>query len=130
MAYPTIDAPYGLVPVKLLSGVPFVGTTRQYSIASGYGTNIFYGDAVKLVTGGTVERDTFDAAMTPIGVFLGCTFTDPNSEQVTFKQYFPASTAASDCETGPSGPPNTTNSANLICISVNLFGNPIVDNLR
>ena len=96
MAYPTIDAPYGLVPVKLLSGVPFVGTTRQYSIASGYGTNIFYGDAVKLVTGGTVERDTFDAAMTPIGVFLGCTFTDPNSEQVTFKQYFPASTAASD----------------------------------
>ena len=88
MAYPTIDAPYGLVPVKLLSGVPFVGTTRQYSIASGYGTNIFYGDAVKLVTGGTVERDTFDAAMTPIGVFMGCTFTDPNSEQVTFKQYF------------------------------------------
>ena len=42
MAYPTIDAPYGLVPVKLLSGVPFVGLTRQYSIASGYGTNIFH----------------------------------------------------------------------------------------
>ena len=53
MAYPTIDAPYGLAPVKLLSGVPFVGTTRQYSIASAYGTSIFYGDAVKLVTGGT-----------------------------------------------------------------------------
>ncbi len=34
--------------------------------------------------------------MTPIGVFLGCTFTDPSTEQVTFKQYFPASTAASD----------------------------------
>ena len=37
----------------------------------------FNGDAVKLVTGGTVERDTADAAMTPIGVFLGCTYTDP-----------------------------------------------------
>jgi|TARA_R110000823_G_scaffold164393_1_gene296641 hypothetical protein len=96
MAYPTIDAPYGLVPVKLLSGVPFVGLTRQYSIASAYGTNIFHGDAVKLVTGGTIERDTADAAMTPIGVFLGCTFTDPSSGNVTFRQYFPASTAASD----------------------------------
>ena len=53
MAYPTVDGPYGLVPVKLLSGVPYVGTVRHYSIASGYGTAIFYGDAVKLVTGGT-----------------------------------------------------------------------------
>ena len=96
MAYPTIDAPYGLVPVKLLSGTPFAGVTRQYSIASGYATSIFNGDAVKLVTGGTVERDTFDAAMTPIGVFLGCTFTDPNTSQLTFKQYYPASTVASD----------------------------------
>jgi hypothetical protein len=96
MAYPTVDGPYGLVPVKLISGVPYVGTTRQYSIASNYGTNIFYGDAVKLVTGGTVERDTFDAAMTPIGVFMGCTFTDPNTSQLTFKQYYPASTVASD----------------------------------
>ena len=83
MAYPTIAAPYGLIPVKLLSGVPFVGTTRHYSIASGYATDIFYGDAVKLVTGGTVERDTFDAAMTPIGVFLGCSFTDPGTSQPT-----------------------------------------------
>ena len=40
MAYPTIAAPYGLIPVKLLSGVPFVGTTRHYSIASGYATDL------------------------------------------------------------------------------------------
>ena len=98
MAYPTIEAPYGLVPVKLLSGVPFVGLTRHYSIASNYATSIFNGDAVKLVTGGTVERDTADAAMTPIGVFLGCTFTDPSTQQVTFKQYYPASTVASDIQ--------------------------------
>ena len=96
MAYPTVGGPYGLVPVKLLSGTPYVGTVRHYSIASGYGTSIFYGDAVKLVTGGTVERDTFDAAMTPIGVFMGVTYTDPNTSQLTFKQYYPASTSASD----------------------------------
>jgi hypothetical protein len=98
MAYPTVDGPYGLIPVKLLSGVPFVGVTRHYGIASGYATSIFNGDAVKLVTGGTVERDTFDAAMTPIGVFVGCSFTDPSTEQKTFKQYYPASTVASDIE--------------------------------
>ena len=96
MAYPTVDGPYGLLPVKLLSGSPYSGVSRQYRVASGYATDIFYGDAVKLVTGGTVERDTFDAAMTPIGVFLGCTFTDPNTSQITFKQYWPASTVASD----------------------------------
>jgi len=95
MAYPTVSGPYGLVPVKLLSGVPFVGVTRHYKIASGYATSIFAGDAVKLVTGGTVERDTFDAAMTPIGVFMGCSYTDATLGKV-FRQYFPASTAASD----------------------------------
>ena len=98
MAYPTVSAPYGLVPVKMVSGTPYAGVTRQYTIASGYGTNIFTGDAVKLVTAGTVERDTADAAMTPIGVFLGCTYTDPNSKQKLFSQYWPASTVASDAK--------------------------------
>lgn len=96
MAYPTVSGPYGLVPVKLLSGTPFAGVTRQYSIANAYNTSIFYGDAVTLVTGGTVERDTFDAAMTPIGVFLGCTYTDPGTSQTVFRQYYPANTAADD----------------------------------
>jgi len=95
MAYPTVSGPYGLVPVKLISGTPFAGVTRQYKIASGYATSIFAGDAVKLVTGGTVERDTFDAAMTPIGVFMGCSYTDATLGKV-FRQYFPASTAADD----------------------------------
>lgn len=98
MAYPTVSGPYGLVPVKLLSGVPFVGVTRHYKIASGYATSIFNGDAVKLVTGGTVERDAFDAAMTPIGVFLGCSYTDPTLGYKVFRQYYPASTVASDIE--------------------------------
>lgn len=98
MAYPTVSGPYGLVPVKMLSGSPFVGVTRHYKIASGYATTIFFGDVVKLVTGGTVERDTFDAAMTPIGVFLGCTYTDPNLGYKLFSQSYPASTVASDIE--------------------------------
>jgi len=96
MAYPSVNGPYGLIPVKLLSGVPFVGVTRESSIASAYDTSIFNGDAVTLVTGGTVERDTADAAMTPIGVFLGCSYTDPTLGYKVFSQYYPADTAASD----------------------------------
>ena len=96
MAYPTVDAPYGLKPVKMISGTPYAGVTRQYSIASAYNTNIFYGEAVKLVTAGTIERDTADAAMISIGIFMGCTYTDPGTSQITFKQYWPASTVASD----------------------------------
>jgi len=98
MAYPEVAGPYGLVPVKLLSGTPFVGVTRHYKIASGYATAIFNGDAVKLVTGGTVERDAYDAAMTPIGVFLGCSYTDPNLKYKVFRQNYPASTVADDIE--------------------------------
>jgi len=98
MAYPTVDGPYGLRPVKMLNGTPYAGATRLYRIASAYATDIFYGDVVKLVTGGTVERDTADAAMTPIGVFMGCTYTDPGTSQPTFKQYWPASTVASDAK--------------------------------
>ena len=98
MAYPTVDAPYGLKPVKMISGTPYAGVTRQYSIASAYNTNIFYGDAVKLVTAGTIERDTADAAMISIGIFMGCSYTDPGTNQKTFKQYWPASTVASDAQ--------------------------------
>jgi len=98
MAYPTVSGPYGLVPVKMVSGTPYAGVTRLYSIASGYAANIFKGDAVKLVTGGTVEVDTADAAMTPIGVFMGCTYTDPNSKQKLFSNYWPTGTVAADAQ--------------------------------
>ena len=99
MAYPSVSGPYGLVPVKLLSGTPFVGGVyRQMNIASGYATSIFFGDAVKVVTGGTVERDTFDAAMTPVGVFMGCKYTDPNLGYELYSQSYPAGTVASDIE--------------------------------
>lgn len=89
-------APYGLRPVNLIGGRPFAGSTRQIKIASGYNVNIFHGDIVKLVAAGVVEKDTGTTACTPVGVFMGCVFTDPTSEQKTFKQYWPAGTVASD----------------------------------
>lgn len=95
MAYPTIDKPYGLKPVNLIGGQVYAGSTRLMAIASGEGTSIFFGDAVKL-SGGYITRDPADSAMTPVGVFMGCTYTDPNSNQKVFKQYYPAGTVAAD----------------------------------
>jgi adhesin HecA-like repeat protein len=97
MAYPTIDKPYGLKPVNLIGGQVYAGSTRLIAIASGEGTSIFFGDAVKLASG-YITRDPADSAMTPVGVFMGCTFTDPNSNQKVFKQYFPAGTVAADIQ--------------------------------
>jgi hypothetical protein len=91
--------PYGARPVGTLSASgSFTGKVRHYGIASGYGTAIFYGDFVKLVAAGTVEKDTGTTSLTPVGIFLGVSYTDPNTSQKTFSQYFPASTAADDIQ--------------------------------
>ena len=93
----TTATPYGARPVGTLSASgSFTGKTMQIKIASAYGTAIFHGDFLKLVTAGTVELDTGTTSVTTVGIFLGCKYTDPNTNQMTFNQYWPASTAASD----------------------------------
>ena len=101
MAYPTIDAPYGLVPVGLIGGRPYSGATRRMKIASNYGTAIGKGDLVIRVNDGTIERDgstTAFPATGTLGIFMGCSYTDPNTSQLTFNNSYPASTVASDIE--------------------------------
>jgi hypothetical protein len=93
MAYPTVSAPYGLKPVNLIGGQVFAGSTRLMEIASGYATNIFYGDLVKRVSDGTIEKDIGTTTATPCGVFLGVSFTNASTGQVQQQQFYPASTA-------------------------------------
>ncbi len=93
MAYPIVSAPYGLKPVNLIGGQVFSGATRLMEIASGYATNIFYGDLVKRISDGTIEKDTGTATATPCGVFLGVSFTNASTGQIQQQQYYPASTA-------------------------------------
>jgi hypothetical protein len=95
MAYPTVSAPYGLIPINLVGGRVFAGATRQIPIASGEGTAIFYGDVVKFNAAGYLTVDSSTDAATPVGVFLGCSYTDPTFGKV-FRQYYPASTVAAD----------------------------------
>jgi hypothetical protein len=93
MAYPTVSAPFGLRPVNLIGGQVFAGSTRMMEIASGYATSIFYGDLVKRVSGGTIEKDTGTTTATPCGVFLGVSFTNSSTGQVQQQQFYPASQA-------------------------------------
>ena len=95
MAYPSVTSPYGLLPINLIGGQVFAGSTRQIPIATNSATAIFYGDVVKLLASGTVGKDTGTDAATPVGVFLGCTYTDP-TYGVTFRQFYPGTTNISD----------------------------------
>ena len=97
MAYPVIDAPYGLKPINLIGGQVFAGSTREYPITNGYSTNIFYGDYVGLSRGEIVRLSvSTGTAGNQTGIFLGCSFTNPVTKQKQFQQFWPASTAAGD----------------------------------
>ena len=97
MAYPTVSAPYGLKPINLIGGQVFAGSTREYSIPYDYTTAIFYGDFVNL-TRGQINRKSVTSAGAGglVGIFLGCSYTNPVTKQKTFSQYWPGSLAAGD----------------------------------
>ena len=92
----TSATPYGFRPIGLLGSGTWSDSIRHISIASAYDTQIFYGDAVKLVSSGTIEKDAGTTTMTPCGIFVGCRYTDPNTSQLTFAQQWTASLVASD----------------------------------
>jgi hypothetical protein len=97
MAYPTIDAPYGVKPVNLIGGQVFAGSTRNLPIQYNYGTAMYYGDLVTL-SAGYVVIATYPVSTTntTVGVFLGCYYTNPTTKQRLFSQYYPANVTAGD----------------------------------
>lgn len=105
------SSPYGLRPINLLGGQGFAGSTRLYAIPASYAVNIQYGDPVIITntgaTRGTLARFNATATATTVtstgggfgfvGVFLGCTFTDPTYGKV-FRQNYTAGNTATDIE--------------------------------
>ena len=95
-------SPYGLRAVNHLGGTPYAGSTRMYPIASATAINIYYGSVVNVLgTGFLTANLTVGTAAAPfvagtVGVFVGCTFTDPNSGNVVFRQNWPTGTVAAD----------------------------------
>lgn len=92
----TAAAPYGFRPVGSLSGGSYAGKVRLIKMTNSYGSTLFYGDPCTLVTAGTVERIGATNAGPILGIFLGCTYTDPSSRQPTFRNCWIASTTATD----------------------------------
>lgn len=171
MPYPTIDAPYGFKPINLIGGQVFAGSTRQLPIAYGYSTNIFTGDVVALNRGQVVRvavttsgalnwAGTITAAAGTsystgagavvggtngtVGVFLGCTYTNPATNQKVFSQFWPASTLAGDAVAYVSDDPDALYRAAVVTtqggtaigsvapalIGQNLTGSDLAGNVR
>ena len=100
MAYPTVSAPYGLVPVNRADFMPYAGATRQLPIASTYNTAIFNGDVV-MIKGGNIIKSTVtidstadNTANLTYGVFMGVQYVNGQSQTVQ-AQYYPGNAAAS-----------------------------------
>jgi len=100
MAYPTVDAPYGLQPINSVDGKPYAGATRLLPIASTYNTAIFNGDIVRIAAGGTIEKSTVTvdsttaAANNTYGVFMGVQYVNAQNQLIQ-AQYYPGNAAAS-----------------------------------
>ena len=103
MAYPAGLGPYGFAPYNLEGGRVYAGATRKLPIASGYAQNIGYGDLVILQADGTIARlDTSTGSKTafassPIGVFLGCSYSqDSGLKYSLWSQSWASGTTATD----------------------------------
>ena len=90
------DAPFGLRPVRMMGGEPYSGGQSRYRIASGATTLIYQGDLVTQLTAGVLGRHAATGTVPIVGVFNGCSYTDPTSGEQVFKNYYPGSISASD----------------------------------
>lgn len=95
--------PSGFLPVNLLGGRVYAGATRNIPIASGYAQNIGFGDLIALDANGQAVRvDTASGAkaafaLSPIGIFLGCSYSQSSGLKYNLhQQNWVSGTTASD----------------------------------
>lgn len=89
MAYPTVSAPYGFIPVNLLGGQVFAGSTRQIPIATSHTTAICFGDVVIMSSNGCITGAVLTATtVNVVGIFMGCSYINTQGQRV-FSQYYP-----------------------------------------
>lgn len=97
---PNQDAAYGFRAVSLHGTDPQfnVNASQGYTVASGYGTSLYYGDPVKL--GGDADaKGRPEIIIAPAGavrgVFAGCEYTNAQGERI-FSKHWPSGTVATD----------------------------------
>jgi hypothetical protein len=87
-----VDAAFGFVPIRHMSGN--APRTNKYTIATGLAENIFKGDLVIIIAGGTLTPHTA-TEVNNIGVFDGCSYTASDGSYV-YSEYWPSGTTATD----------------------------------
>lgn len=94
----TVNGKGGLTPVSSKRQSDWTAKLTQYPIASGEATSIFTGDIVTLATAtGSVARAVVGfTAGTAVGIFVGCSFTNPTTLQPVFTTFWPGATVAAD----------------------------------
>ena len=70
-----VASAYGFVPVNRLGGYEG-GSFRQIKMTNSFNTNMFFGDIAIIVAAGTIEDGQAASPTRPIGVFMGCSFTN------------------------------------------------------
>jgi hypothetical protein len=93
MAYPSVTAPYGLVPINSIDGKPYAGAIRQIPVAAGFATAIFNGDTVLISNGYLVKSTTTDSGGI-VGVVMGGQYVN-SAGQTVQGQYIPAAASTS-----------------------------------
>jgi hypothetical protein len=93
------SAPFGFRPSFHNSGQM---RPKAYVIASGYGSNIFSGDPVKLTDNGVIQLGTSDGSrdgttdgIALLGIFGGCQYNDAQGRPVV-SPFWPASATATN----------------------------------
>jgi hypothetical protein len=122
---------FGLRPSRQLNGSPFINAQNRYRIAANNTTAIFQGDLVIPTTSGNITRYVAGTSNAVVGVFNGCFYTDPTTQKPTWKNYYPASTNASDITAFVIDGPDTVYeiNANLSFVVADLFQNYSVTNV-
>ena len=95
--------PFGFSQIGTASGPPNFAENSNppYRIASGYGTAIFYGDAVRMnasLTGYVEQWANGDGDGTHIlvGIFVGCKYYSTSQKKTVWSNYWPGSDATGD----------------------------------
>jgi len=122
---------FGLRPSRQLNGSPFINAQNRYRIAANNTTAIFQGDLVIPTTSGNITRYVAGTSNAVVGVFNGCFYTDPTTQKPTWKNYYPASTNASDITAFVIDGPDTVYeiNANASFAVADLFQNYSVTNV-
>ena len=128
---PNVLEKFGLRPSRQLNGSPFINAQNRYRITANNTTAIFQGDLVIPKSDGTISRFVAGTTTSVIGVFNGCFYTDPTTQKPTWKNYYPASTNASDIIAFVVDGPDTVYeiNANLSFVVADLFQNYSVTNV-